>query len=150
MHMAVWAPSLPEMLLWVNGNPGAGKSTLLKYIYETVKQDRDKKSVFASCFFHGRGALIQKSPLDIFRSLLHQLAQQIPELLGWKFKKRKGNSFALSVTHPPTSRFGSLNRLWLHLLLDSWLMDCFKDKEGGESRPRDNFRFVGVGMWFIY
>ncbi|CAD6589643.1 MAG: hypothetical protein ASARMPREDX12_003913 [Alectoria sarmentosa] len=67
-------------LLWIKGNPGAGKSTLVKYTYEAAERNRNETSIFASFFFHGRGALIQKNPLGLFRSLLHQLAQQIPDL----------------------------------------------------------------------
>src|SRR5271155_4172669 len=73
-------------LLWIKGNPGAGKSTLLKYalrdaLRECKQQPSPKKLVVASFFFHGRGADIQKTPLGLFRSLLHQILDQIPELL---------------------------------------------------------------------
>ena len=68
-------------LLWIKGNPGAGKSTLVKYTYEAAERNRNETSIFASFFFHGRGALIQKNSIGLFRSLLHQLAQQIPDLL---------------------------------------------------------------------
>lgn len=68
-------------LLWIKGNPGAGKSTLVKYTYEVAERNGNERSIFASFFFHGRGALVQKSSLGLFRSLLHQLALQIPELL---------------------------------------------------------------------
>lgn len=55
------------------------------------KQESRTNLIVASFFFHGRGSLIQKSPLGLFRSLLHQLLQQIPELLlkfSSLFKKR--------------------------------------------------------------
>jgi ankyrin repeat protein len=69
-------------LLWIKGKPGAGKSTLLKYaIRECKQQESPKKPVVASFFFHGRGADMQKTPLGLFRSLLHQILDQIPELL---------------------------------------------------------------------
>lgn len=69
-------------LLWIKGKPGAGKSTLLRHtITTTEKQRSQNKPIVASFFFHGRGALIQKSPLGLFRSLLHQILQRIPELL---------------------------------------------------------------------
>ena len=67
-------------LLWIKGNPGAGKSTVLKYALEAAKQN-DEGLILASFFFHGRGSLIQKSPLGLFRSLLHQILQQSPRLL---------------------------------------------------------------------
>ena len=70
-------------LLWIKGNPGTGKSTLMRHTYEIAAQDKDggEKSVFASFFFHGRGSLIQKNSLGLFRSLLHQLGRQVPRLL---------------------------------------------------------------------
>ena len=66
-------------LLWIKGNPGAGKSTVLKYAFEAAKQN--DCLILASFFFHGRGSLNQKSPLGLFRSLLHQILQQVPDLL---------------------------------------------------------------------
>ena len=79
-------------LLWIKGKPGAGKSTLLKYALRKCKQQAClKKLVVASFFFHGRGADMQKTPLGLFCSLLHQILDQIPELLrefSSVFKKR--------------------------------------------------------------
>jgi len=79
-------------LLWIKGKPGAGKSTPMRHVVAMIeKQDLQTNLVVASFFFHGRGSLIQKSPLGLFRSLLHQLLQQIPELLllfSSLFKKR--------------------------------------------------------------
>ena len=37
--------------------------------------------VVVSFFFHGRGTHIQRSPLGLFRALLHQILQEIPTLL---------------------------------------------------------------------
>ena len=67
-------------LLWIKGKPGAGKSAVLKYAFEAAKQNNEG-SILASFFFHGRGSLIQKTPLGLFRSLLHQILQQVPDLL---------------------------------------------------------------------
>ena len=67
-------------LLWIKGKPGAGKSTVLKYAFEAAKQNNEG-SILASFFFHGRGSLIQKTPLGLLRSLLHQILQQVPDLL---------------------------------------------------------------------
>ncbi|MCJ1313277.1 hypothetical protein MMC25_006954, partial [Agyrium rufum] len=68
-------------MLWVKGKPGAGKSTVLKHALSLAKEQEAEKSVIASFFFHGRGAEIQKSPLGLYRTLLHQILQQIPSLL---------------------------------------------------------------------
>ncbi|KIW65143.1 hypothetical protein PV04_07425 [Phialophora macrospora] len=37
--------------------------------------------VLFSFFFHGRGSPIQKTPIGLFRSVLHQILDQVPELL---------------------------------------------------------------------
>jgi energy-coupling factor transporter ATP-binding protein EcfA2 len=69
-------------LLWIKGKPGAGKSTLLKYaLRQAENQASSNKPLVASFFFHGRGAAIQKTPLGLFRSLLHQILDQIPDSL---------------------------------------------------------------------
>lgn len=69
-------------LLWIKGKPGAGKSTLLKYaLRQAENQASPKKPLVASFFFHGRGADIQKTPLGLYRSLLHQILDQIPNSL---------------------------------------------------------------------
>ncbi|KAI9860493.1 MAG: hypothetical protein M1813_006152 [Trichoglossum hirsutum] len=52
-------------LLRIMGKPGAGKSTLMKYAVQNVNRlGFPGGLVLASFFFHGRGALIQKTPID--------------------------------------------------------------------------------------
>ncbi len=68
-------------LLWIKGKPGAGKSTLLKHIWKIAERVGNRRIVLASFFFHGRGTLVQKSAGGLFRSLLHQILQQLPKLL---------------------------------------------------------------------
>ena len=68
-------------MLWIKGKPGVGKSTLMKHAFWGAEQIRGGDAVLASFFFHGRGASIQKSVTGLFRSLLHQLLLQLPELL---------------------------------------------------------------------
>src|SRR6266516_2880537 len=63
-------------LLWIKGKPGAGKSTLLNYALRSIRQGSDN-FVTASFFFHGRGHFMQKTPIGLFRSLLHQILTQI-------------------------------------------------------------------------
>ncbi|MCJ1344209.1 hypothetical protein MMC31_002412 [Peltigera leucophlebia] len=68
-------------LLWISGKPGAGKSTLMKYALQALQQDELmslSKPVALSFFFHGQGAEIQRTPLGLFRSLLHQLLKRFP------------------------------------------------------------------------
>lgn len=67
-------------LVWTSGNPGAGKSTLLKYILEKKLRDdtaATAKSFILSFFFHSRGSPLQKSLLDFYRSMLHQLLNRM-------------------------------------------------------------------------
>ncbi|KAH7146273.1 hypothetical protein EDB81DRAFT_869123 [Dactylonectria macrodidyma] len=70
-------------LLWIKGNPGSGKSTLLRYILDhvMVMSNREEGALILSFFFHGRGSKLQRTPLGLFQSLLHQLLRQVPEAL---------------------------------------------------------------------
>jgi ankyrin repeat protein len=77
-----WAAN-HQGLLWIKGKPGAGKSTLLKFALSKQRDmpsatDRDLVLCF---FFHGRGDALQRAPLGLFRSLLHQILKQIPGAL---------------------------------------------------------------------
>ena len=66
-------------LLWIQGKPGAGKSTLMGFIHETLSQSPIlKEDIMISFFFHGRGTILQKNPVGLFRSLLHQLYIKVP------------------------------------------------------------------------
>lgn len=75
-----WA-SACQGLLWVKGKPGSGKSTLLRHALHNVNIGQREKSetLKLSYFFHNRGSDLQKTPLGLFRSLLHQLLKQIPK-----------------------------------------------------------------------
>ena len=63
-------------LLWIKGNPGSGKSTLLKYALD--KRETRDGALVLSFFFHGRGDELQRTPLGLIRSLLHQVLRQAP------------------------------------------------------------------------
>ena len=70
-------------LLWIKGKPGAGKSTLIRHAVELEDQGCElspQKLLVVSFFFHGRGTELQRNPLGMFRSLLHQLLKRVPEL----------------------------------------------------------------------
>ncbi|RYO94460.1 hypothetical protein DL762_000556 [Monosporascus cannonballus] len=77
-----WATS-DRGLLWIKGKPGAGKSALLQYALKNVMvaSNTGDRALVLSFFFHGRGAELQKTPLGLFRSLLHQLLSQVPDAL---------------------------------------------------------------------
>ncbi|KAH7008752.1 hypothetical protein EDB80DRAFT_751365 [Ilyonectria destructans] len=77
-----WA-SRDRGLLWIKGKPGSGKSTLLRYVLGRAMAIPNSRegALILSFFFHGRGSELQKMPLGLFRSLLHQLLRQVPEAL---------------------------------------------------------------------
>ncbi|KAJ0125963.1 hypothetical protein HZ326_30933, partial [Fusarium oxysporum f. sp. albedinis] len=59
--------------LWIRGKPGSGKSTLLSYALTTISEKKTSKELVISFFFHGRGSELQRTPVGLYRSLLHQL-----------------------------------------------------------------------------
>ena len=66
---------------WVQGNPGSGKSTLMKKAYSRIQSiSRDPTSIVAAFFFNARGDEIEKSPIGLFRTILHYLCQHISAL----------------------------------------------------------------------
>jgi hypothetical protein len=67
-----------QSLLWIKGKPGSGKSKLLKYALKHC-QARDNDLILF--FFHGRGDALQKTPLGLFQTLLHQVLGQAPDEL---------------------------------------------------------------------
>ncbi|KAM6529650.1 hypothetical protein FALCPG4_007779 [Fusarium falciforme] len=69
-----WA-SCDRGLLWIKGKPGSGKSTLLRHVLNDIMAipNTGEGALILSFFFHGRGTELQRTPLGLFRSLLHQL-----------------------------------------------------------------------------
>src|SRR2546429_2481522 len=64
-------------LLWIKGKPGAGKSTLMAYIYQHFRKIHvTEQDVYLDVFFTRRGTRLQRTPLGMLRSLLHQLYSQ--------------------------------------------------------------------------
>ena len=65
-------------LLWIKGKPGAGKSTLMAFIYRALQENTfSKQGLSLDFFFHGRGTALQKTPIGMFRSLIHQLYTKV-------------------------------------------------------------------------
>ena len=68
-------------LLWIKGKPGSGKSTLMSFIHRTLAEiPTTEHDVRLEFFFHGRGTELQKTPVGMFRSLLHQLLKFVPSV----------------------------------------------------------------------
>ena len=66
-------------ILWIKGKPGSGKSTLMEFLLRDFeKQAFYQESIQLSFFLHGRGTILQKSRLGMYRSLLHQLLLSAP------------------------------------------------------------------------
>ncbi|KAL7909373.1 hypothetical protein GGI35DRAFT_469357 [Trichoderma velutinum] len=67
--------------LWIKGHPGTGKSTLMKFLFERVKvnAEGDSLQIILSFFFLARGTIEEKSTMGLYRSLLHQLFEKVPE-----------------------------------------------------------------------
>ncbi|WAO96059.1 Hypothetical protein NCS54_01372000 [Fusarium falciforme] len=68
--------------LWIKGKPGAGKSTLMKFVLGDArrKKGKMKHNIIISFFFNGRGDDLEKSTIGMYRSLLLQLLERLPEL----------------------------------------------------------------------
>ncbi|RWA11114.1 hypothetical protein EKO27_g3988 [Xylaria grammica] len=64
-------------LLWVYGKPGAGKSTIMKFIYTRALRNSNTTISF---FFNARGDDLEKSTQGMYRSLLLQLLEKLPDL----------------------------------------------------------------------
>ncbi|RYP81628.1 hypothetical protein DL770_005836 [Monosporascus sp. CRB-9-2] len=66
--------------LWIKGKPGAGKSTLMKFAYLQAKKKTFQDGLTASFFFNARGDDLEKSTAGMYRSLLLQLLETLPDL----------------------------------------------------------------------
>ncbi|KAN0101984.1 Ankyrin repeat-containing domain protein [Hyaloscypha variabilis] len=66
-------------MLWINGKPGSGKSTLMAFIYKSFQEySTSSNDLLLDFFFHARGTLLQKTPIGMFRSMLHQVYDKVP------------------------------------------------------------------------
>ena len=65
--------------LWIKGKPGTGKSTLMKFIHAHARK-KMKDRIIISFFFNARGEELEKSTSGMYRSLLLQLLERVPEL----------------------------------------------------------------------
>ncbi|KAH8711530.1 putative ankyrin repeat protein [Beauveria bassiana] len=73
--------SVSHGLLWIKGNPGTGKSTLIKHMIQHIRRHHAKGAILATFFFHDRGTELERTRLGFYRSILHQLLQQVPDTL---------------------------------------------------------------------
>ncbi|KAI1374414.1 hypothetical protein F4677DRAFT_455428 [Hypoxylon crocopeplum] len=68
-------------LLWIKGKPGAGKSTLMKFAFsDALRKSKRKGAIVISFFFNARGEELERSTAGLYRSLLVQLFEALPDL----------------------------------------------------------------------
>ncbi|KIN05296.1 hypothetical protein OIDMADRAFT_25865 [Oidiodendron maius Zn] len=65
--------------LWMKGKPGTGKSTMMKFVLNNSRKMM-KDRIIISFFFNARGADLEKCTIGMYRSLLLQLLERLPEL----------------------------------------------------------------------
>ena len=65
--------------LWIKGKPGTGKSTMMKFALGNSRKMMNDR-IIISFFFNARGADLEKSTTGMYRSLLLQLLERLPEL----------------------------------------------------------------------
>ncbi|KAL0929804.1 nacht and ankyrin domain protein [Colletotrichum truncatum] len=64
---------------WIKGKPGAGKSTLMKFISTWHRKETPRDTII-TFFFNARGEELEKSTIGMYRSLLFQLIDGLPQL----------------------------------------------------------------------
>ncbi|KAL4970640.1 ankyrin repeat-containing domain protein [Aspergillus stella-maris] len=127
--------------LWIKGKPGAGKSTIMKFALTEAIHKQSRATVL-SFFFNARGDRLEKTTEGMYRSLLLQLMEKLPDLQGVL-----DNLPAIS-THTQASNW-NLERLKSLLLsavekLDRRPLICFIDAldECDEEQVRDMLSFI--------
>ncbi|EIT79062.1 ankyrin repeat protein [Aspergillus oryzae 3.042] len=66
-------------IFWIKGKPGTGKSTIMKFAFsKTPRQVKD--TTIISFFFNARGNSLEKTVVGMYRSLLCQLLDKLPDL----------------------------------------------------------------------
>lgn len=120
--------SQPHGMLWIKGNPGTGKSTLIKFAFEnTLKHTKSHTSTITiSFFFNYRGGDLEKSAMGLYRSLLVQLLEKIPNTQDAFDYVRLTR---LCKTEMPTWNVESLKRVIRHVVekLGAYSLICFID-----------------------
>ncbi|PWY83560.1 hypothetical protein BO70DRAFT_370770 [Aspergillus heteromorphus CBS 117.55] len=67
-------------LLWIKGKAGSGKSTMMKFAFQQALTPRQENNVTLSFFFNARGEDLEKTTFGMYRSLLFQLLERLPEV----------------------------------------------------------------------
>jgi ankyrin repeat protein/nucleoside phosphorylase len=65
--------------LWMKGKPGTGKSTIMKFALANARITM-KDRIIMSFFFNARGGDLEKSTVGMYRALLSEILERVPEL----------------------------------------------------------------------
>jgi ankyrin repeat protein/nucleoside phosphorylase len=65
--------------LWMKGKPGTGKSTIMKFALANARKTM-KDRIIMSFFFNARGEDLEKSTVGLYRALLSEILERVPEL----------------------------------------------------------------------
>jgi hypothetical protein len=65
--------------LWMKGKPGTGKSTIMKFALANARKTM-KDRIIISFFFNARGEDLEKSTVGLYRALLSEILERVPEL----------------------------------------------------------------------
>ncbi|GFG11560.1 ankyrin repeat domain-containing protein 50, partial [Aspergillus udagawae] len=65
--------------LWMKGKPGTGKSTIMKFALVNARKTM-KDRIIMSFFFNARGEDLEKSTVGLYRALLSEILERVPEL----------------------------------------------------------------------
>ncbi|KAK3984172.1 hypothetical protein QBC44DRAFT_375483 [Cladorrhinum sp. PSN332] len=122
-------------LLWVKGKPGAGKSTIMKNALSWIEDSESRRSNIASFFFNARGGSLEKTPLGLFRSILHQLCLQDAAILGQFVELHRARQRERERHF--TGAQGREQVQWTRPELESFLRSIF-----GDCKPRRTFVFL--------
>jgi nucleoside phosphorylase len=66
-------------LLWMKGKPGTGKSTIMKFALANARKTM-KDRIIMSFFFNARGEDLEKSTVGLYRALLSEVLERVPQL----------------------------------------------------------------------
>jgi ankyrin repeat protein len=127
-------------LLWLKGKPGSGKSTVTKCAVEYAQRTfADERTVYF--FFNARGEPSERTVEGMFRSLLHQMVQDIPQLFGGLGSK---DLATYSSQAWPSALLSKLFREAVCELSKHGQLACYIDAldEGDEDEVRELIDFL--------
>lgn len=155
-------------IFWILGHAGTGKSTLIKHALEscveqTQEKDDQEPTVALSFFFRNQGKLLQRTTEGLFRALLYQLLEKIPEemkscaeTLGLRKSRfsQVGREDKMSGTNPNKSMWSTpylvkqfedsvekvVERFNIRIFVDA--LDECKDTERNEDATEEMYNLV--------